>query len=400
MTSIEALLQQFVAGLDCIVSESVRNAFLTVERHRFVEGFYLRQQDGTFVWQPFDPLAPDPDLLSYIYSDNSLLIKLSPQPSSSSQPWLVARMLELLELDEGMHVLEIGAGTGYNAALMAEIVGHHGRVTTVEVQKDVAERTRRLLEVAGYSHIRLRVGDGYYGWTEDAPYDRIVATTACADIPPSWWDQLQPSGLMLIPLRHGGRHTAPLVLLHKGGEAKVIEYSTFGPAQGGLDAPGLWPEVSEEDVAAFLNQPQTIERGYVDASDLQWKRVCVDLHYFLGLNDFRTFDGPSREAGIGLWESPFSVASLFPSGVIKLGGRRAEPLAERLTQLYEEYSTLDRPRSYYRDYQSYYRDYQIQFTPRRESAEGTVRIERLGTREWVIERPYTRQQVALAGDLR
>ncbi|MFN3346714.1 MAG: hypothetical protein ACK42E_02760 [Candidatus Bipolaricaulaceae bacterium] len=100
----------------------------------------------------FDQNNPDPEHLKFIYSDRPLVTKLvgDVPTSSSSQPSLVAQMLELLELKPGLSVLEIGTGTGYNAALVQEIVGETGRVTTIDIQEGVVMQTRRLLKAAGY----------------------------------------------------------------------------------------------------------------------------------------------------------------------------------------------------------------------------------------------------------
>lgn len=377
---IKSLLQRYVAGLDSIVSDRVRHAFLKVERHRFLEGFYRRDPNGEFSWQPLDPLAPDPNLLECIYADNSLVTDLSPL-SSSTQPWLMARMIELLELEEGMRVLEIGAGTGYNAALLAEIVGISGQVTTIELHPEIAARTRRLLDAAGYNQIHLKVEDGYFGCAEDAPYDRIIATTACADLSPYWFEQLRSDGWMLIPLLHGGACTAPLTVVRKSGQAEVIEYSWFGRAQGRLGVLNLWPNISEDEIAARLKEPETIEKAHLKG--MEWREMCFDFHYFVALNDPRTFDGPSRASGVGLCEQAH-VAALLPSGVIQLRGDEA--LYERLIQLYDEYMTLGQPRI---------RDYQIHFT--QQAKPESAQLRRVGLGEWVIERPYTRQYISWEG---
>ncbi len=291
-------------------------------------------------------------------------------------------MLELLELKEGMRVLEIGAGTGYNAALLAEIVGVGGKVTTVEIHPEIAARTGRLLDAAGYGRVRLQVGDGYFGWAEDAPYDRIIATTACADLSPFWLEQLRPDGRILVPLCHGGRYTAPLTMVNRDGQARVIEYSGFLNAQGRLGALGLGPDLGEDEIAAFLNQPETVEKAHLTFGKQGWREICFDFHYFLALNDPRTYDGPSRVAGIGLWEAPASAVALLPSGAVKLRGNEA--LYKQLIRLYDEYVALNRPRM---------QDYKICFTLQSKSLETPVRLECVSLREWVIERRCTCQSV-------
>jgi protein-L-isoaspartate(D-aspartate) O-methyltransferase len=209
-----------------IRTPAVAAAFRSVARHSLV---------GTFqVWDPktsrlmtveHDPEDPTPRALEIIYSDEALVTKVleGAPASSTSQPTLIAQMLELLELGPGMNVLEIGAGTGYNAALMAEIVGHPGLVVTIDLLEDVVEQARRRLSKNGYARIRVLHRDGFEGATEQAPFDRLVATGGCPDISPKWVDQIAQGGVMLIPLDHGGLH--PLIRVWKsahGLQGKVV----------------------------------------------------------------------------------------------------------------------------------------------------------------------------------
>lgn len=124
--------------------------------------------------------------------------------SSSSQPAVMAIMLEQLDLRAGQHVLEIGAGTGYNAALMAHVVGEEGRVTTVDLEADLTESARAHLAAAGYEQVEVICGDGMVGYAENAPYDRIILTVAGWDIPPEWLAQLKADGRLVMPLSFYG----------------------------------------------------------------------------------------------------------------------------------------------------------------------------------------------------
>lgn len=115
-----------------------------------------------------------------------------------SQPYMVAAMTEALEVNETHRVLEIGTGSGYQAAILAEIARE---VYTIERFEELAERAERLLkEVLGYENVHVRVGDGTLGWPEHAPYDRIMVTAAAPEPPPPLLDQLQSPGIMVIPL--------------------------------------------------------------------------------------------------------------------------------------------------------------------------------------------------------
>jgi protein-L-isoaspartate(D-aspartate) O-methyltransferase len=114
-----------------------------------------------------------------------------------SQPYMVAEMTRLLDLDPSDRVLEIGTGSGYQAAVLAEFTPH---VYTVEIVEPLAESARKRLHRLGYDVVRVRHGDGYYGWQQHAPFDGIIVTCAAGQIPPPLVQQLAPGGRMVIPV--------------------------------------------------------------------------------------------------------------------------------------------------------------------------------------------------------
>src|SRR5687767_10120342 len=170
----------------------VAGAFLAAPREAFVPEWAPRVGlDG--IHRPEVPLATKTDPTG--------------QPiSSSSAPSIMAPMLQALDLQPGHRVLEIGAGSGYNAALLAHLVGPGGVVVSVEIDPRVADRARAALAVAGYPDVRVVCADGADGYAVAAPYDRIIATVGVWDLAPAWLDQLASGGRLVVPLDlHGSQ---------------------------------------------------------------------------------------------------------------------------------------------------------------------------------------------------
>lgn len=126
-----------------------------------------------------------------------------------SQPSLVHEMTELLELNKKLKVLEIGTGSGYQTAILAEF---SGSVYTVERHEELSKKAQKKLEELGYNNISFKVGDGSYGWEEYSPYDRIIVTAAAGEIPKLLIEQLAPKGYMIIPVGEKGYQKLTLVM--------------------------------------------------------------------------------------------------------------------------------------------------------------------------------------------
>ncbi|WJK33094.1 methyltransferase, FxLD system [Solwaraspora sp. WMMA2065] len=170
---------------DVIVSDAVAAAFSTVPRHLFAAGEPLEAV--------YDSNTP---LVTKVGSDGAAL-------SSVSAAHIQAVMLEQAGIEPGMRVLEIGSG-GYNAALIAELVGPKGSVTSVDIDAEIVARARRCLRSAGYGRVRVVRADAEHGVPEHAPYDRIIVTVGAWDIPPAWIHQLSGRGRIVVPLRFAG----------------------------------------------------------------------------------------------------------------------------------------------------------------------------------------------------
>ncbi|MGH3868018.1 MAG: methyltransferase, FxLD system [Pseudonocardiaceae bacterium] len=180
----EALVS-FIDGFGTFRTTRVKDAFRTVPRHLFLPGVDLTT---AYASKPVVTRRAD---------DGTAV-------SSASSPHVVATMLEQLDVAPGHRVLEIGAATGINAALLAELVGPTGIVITIELDDDLTAGARTSLTATGYDQVEVLCGDGAFGCPARAPYDRIIVTAGAWDIVSAWWQQLAVGGRLVVPLRlHG-----------------------------------------------------------------------------------------------------------------------------------------------------------------------------------------------------
>jgi len=183
-THREQMVQNHLMGRD-IADRLVLDAMLRVERHRFVdEALYPRA-----------------------YNDCALPIGSG---QTISQPYIVALMLQQLNLSESTKILEIGTGSGYQTAILAEICDS---VFSIERLAPLASKARKTLDELGYTNIAIRVSDGGLGWKEYAPFDAIIISAASDGIPETLLDQLAPEGKLIVPI--GGKHGQKLTIFNR-----------------------------------------------------------------------------------------------------------------------------------------------------------------------------------------
>ncbi len=207
-TDAAALQQSLVAELKekgFLGDPRIESAFASIPRHLFLPGV------------PFEEVYRDTAVVTRKTEGSPL--------SSSTQPGLMAIMLEQLDVRPGQNILEVGAATGYNAAIMAHLVGRAGQVTTIDIDEDIVAETRANLERAGYGQVRVVCGDGSLGYAEGGPYDRIILTVGSWDIAPAWREQLKEGGRLLMPLA-----------LARGGLQKLVAFEKRGALLAGVSS--------------------------------------------------------------------------------------------------------------------------------------------------------------------
>jgi protein-L-isoaspartate(D-aspartate) O-methyltransferase len=349
----QRLVDQLI-GRGALWSRPLIAAFRATPRHRFLDRIwhYQRQYGG---WREVRTHAPGRHELRLLYADRALTTRLSaagpgqaPTPiSSSSQPSLMAEILEDLRLSPGLRVLEIGAGTGYNAALLAYMVG---RVVSLEVDRGVLAEAEQHLRAFPDRHVELRHGDGRLGCPEDAPFDRILVTAAALDLEPAWLEQLAEDGLLLVPLdlapglaylvcgtcRSGvfeGRLTRPAYFMplrdeDEEGRDNSLASSGLLPAPDPLPSvlapwaewaerrapcsgPGLLPSL------AFLGWLHGYTVAYQALADGQIVYGVGDLIHghacWLGMRDWRVTGTAGRDLGNRLWRAFLDAGGPWPT---------------------------------------------------------------------------------------
>lgn len=253
-----------------------------VPRHVFVPEFYSDDDPPDLI------AAEDSRWLELIYTDDTLATQRREHPdqpgfawftSSGTRPSLMVRMLHILDVEDGMTVLEIGTGTGYNAALLSERLGSE-HVTTVDIDPDLTVAARVRLAVAGYGPT-IATCDGLRGYPARAPYDRIIATVANEQVPYPWVDQTRPGGVILADIRPRDMTWAGalvrLTVAADGTASGPLVSCTWGfmSTRKDVDLPGI-PEVVPIDVSTVHTRTSDVGGEAADTPGLSlliWQRL-------------------------------------------------------------------------------------------------------------------------------
>ncbi|MFJ8281959.1 ATP-grasp peptide maturase system methyltransferase [Streptomyces griseoviridis] len=331
-----------------------RAAVEAVPRHVFLPRFY-RENDapGVTTWEPVTPeTAGQDEWLRLVYTDETWMTQFDghdidwtdPKPisnatptSSSTLPSLVVRMLEDLDVHDGMDVLEIGTGTGYSTALLCHRLGS-GNVTSIETDEGVARRAREALTESGRGP-HLLVGDGRAGHPDGAPYDRLIATCGFRNIPPSWLEQVRPGGVILTTLR-GWMRSLGLVKLITAGDSASGWFSEDDPSfmiarqQEAPENLGMVPGPDDGTVRKTTRGPEALtDSGPAFMAQL----AAPDARFFSLAVD----GGPLSTFVLDSVTDSFAVLTATDSGCeVRQGGpRRLWDMIESAIATWEEHGT-------------------------------------------------------------
>lgn len=298
-TQAEKLRDMLVTQLreaGAVRTPPVEAAMRAVPRHVFLPGVPLRQ----------------------CYANDVVQTKRDSdgQPiSAASQPSIVGLMLEQLNVRPGMRILEIGAGTGYNAALLSRLTGPDGQIVTMDVDDDIVAGAGTALTVAGAANVTVVQGDGALGAPGFAPFDRIIATVGIWDLPRAWTEQLAGGGLIVAPLRLRGGVTRSVALTRSAGAPAELRSQSsvmcgFMPLRASIasDPRRTFPLTSSKSVGLEVQQDQDADPERLSGV-LDTERVTVRT----GVE----FDGAASAEAMYLWLTCSLPGGLYGMTVLR-----------------------------------------------------------------------------------
>jgi protein-L-isoaspartate(D-aspartate) O-methyltransferase len=335
------------------ISDATVQAFLAVPRHLFVRRYRER---GSKEWCEVNEGNLDQHLAT-LYADNPLTLFGDDDdhvPSTISQPSFVLRMLDLLQFQPGQTVLELGAGSGWNAALIGQLVGPSGNVYSLEIIPEIAKRAADTIAELGITNVHVVAADGGDGYAAGGPYDRITFTAGTYDLPRQFYEQIKPGGLLLAVIKNEGggdnlfllqkvddhfesRHSMPCGFVQLSGKYKT---ESLDPIT--IEALPEWSEVQRQEVAR-----RAYWWGGKGREWFMWQ--TVGIRSFLGVTEplFRAFKivrahpAATEQLYFGLWDRDnMSLVLARDDELISYGNARA---TEHLLQAVHEWVDLGMP---------------------------------------------------------
>jgi len=326
-------------------------AFLSTPRHIFIPSVYdIEKQE----WKKFDVdySKPQEEILKKIYVDRPLVITIKEEDvlSTSSQPTVMAMMIEEAKLKNGDKVLEVGTGSGYNASVISKIIGDNGKVITIELEKKVYELSKTNLKRSGIKNIEIYCADGGLGYPKEAPFDKIIVTTSSSDITEEWIRQLNIGGILVLPLVTRGIEA--IVSLRKEDDkllkGDIKYYVRF------LTMRGLSSSIMHYGLTSKRMKPlYRILKNYAKEDAEVWKlfenlnrKKVMDFFFFLALNDEEAnafiSDEEEFEWGYGLWgrKNERGMVFVFRKKAYFWGDKK---LKNRFVKHFRKWQSVDAP---------------------------------------------------------
>lgn len=358
---VECFLDKFRKLNQKEPDKKIVEGFLNVYRHYFVPYVY-DEKDGTFIKQDLNYTFLKDDLLQKIYVDTPLVVLAENDKiiSTSSQPFVMALMLRDASVKEGGKILEIGTGSGYNAAILAYVSGKEENIITVEINKKVADFAVENLKRSGLSKIKVINIDGGLGYSQGGPYDSIIATCGCPEIP--FFDQLKDGGYLSIPLVTRGMET--LVSFKRVGNKLIGKPTLFvkflhfegvfsdkrqfakniQSLQRIIDTYGKKRDDLSKELSEIIENEEDDDNLKVEKRK---KRTSFNFFLAISNDDAIMYEShvKGRENGYGLWHSVLKTSEngliiLFQKEIVSWG---SETIVEKYVSFYRKWKELNFP---------------------------------------------------------
>ncbi len=379
---------------DIEFDDRILSAFESVERHRFTPVLWTMDEESSeLVKNKIDPEDPPGELIGEIYQDSPLVIESDGEDviSTSSQPTVMAFMIDAVSLKEGMKVLEVGSGSGYNAAILSEITGSDENVFTLEIREETASRAQNNLRGNGYSGVTLLEEDGGFGYKDGSPYDAVIVTCSSSTITKNWIEQLKVGGKLCAPLATRGMET--LVDLEKVSDTKLRGQATLYVRF--LRFTGLSTSLSHKYILSserssltkLIEKHSEIDEELTDKICSEERKERMDFEFFMAITSpqaicyYRTENGENIRA-YGIWDRDWQeggFALISEGEVISYGNPEVR---ERLDETYNSWKSLGKPAL---------EDYSMKF----HLSDDPESFEKSTGDHWVIEREGVVQTVEL-----
>ena len=335
------------------ISEATSNAFMATPRHRFVQRY------RTFHSNQWHEITPDTlkDHLSTLYADHPLALFGEDDaniPSTISQPSLVLRMLDMLQIEPGHQIFELGAGSGWNAALMGYLVGEKGQVHSLEIIPEVAQTAAENVAGMGIENVNIVAADGGDGYAAGAPYDRAIFTAGSFDLPRHFYEQMKEGGLLLIVIKNSGGGDCLFLLRKVNDHFESIDSHPCGfvPMRGKYEIDSLAPIELEQ-----LPNWNDLQQQQLSKTPFWWgsKGMGVRMWATIGIRSFLDVSEPTfrifKESGaadhdlskqfFGLWNEHLgSLVIAKDESLIAYGSHDSK---DRLIGLLKEWIDLGMP---------------------------------------------------------